>query len=382
MKFKLLGTFIVLITVLASCVTGTLTPTYMQTVQHHRTVEPEYTFEYVISHGDFEYRHTAFADINQSLVPQFYPKPDNPDNIRIIEQITSELYRILPRPQSGFNYDYYLFIPSSVNTSKTNHLLVSPIASAGVDNADEQYYSDWVRNRFVRGSVEAIIARELRLPTIQAAFPRTPEFYVAGLTHGVMGVHSKYFSRPDLQMIAMIDDAKEILSSIHQISTKEQVFMSGYSMSGSFTHRFSLLHPELLAGIAFGGESHTPMIPFTHHAPSGTALIYTAGVADIHRYTGKEFDREAYLAIPKLYVEGYHDRKDLTFFGGLYIQEMGEWIREHMGLDFDDRWASYERLLTSIDSNLTMIRYPNLGHEIEVNDYIDFFRSIIAEEHF
>ncbi len=50
--------------------------------------------------------------------------------------------------------------------------------------------------------------------------------------------------RIDLQLINMIEDAKSRLLE-RNIELEDKVFLTGFSASGSFTNRFTVLHPQI-----------------------------------------------------------------------------------------------------------------------------------------
>jgi len=57
--------------------------------------------------------------------------------------------------------------------------------------------------------------------------------------------------RIDLQLIAMIEDARERLLPMG-MHTDVKVFMWGFSATGMFVNRFTLLHPERVKAVASG----------------------------------------------------------------------------------------------------------------------------------
>ncbi len=72
------------------------------------------------------------------------------------------------------------------------------------------------------------------------------------LDRDVMVADTPELKRLDLQLLAMIADAKSILTSL-QIEVEPKFLMTGFSASATFTNRFSFLHPETIKALAIGG---------------------------------------------------------------------------------------------------------------------------------
>lgn len=101
--------------------------------------------------------------------------------------------------------------------------------------------------------------------------------------------------RLDLQLIAMIDDAIE-RSSLKGITLERKVLMTGFSASGMFASRFTLLHPERVQAAAIGSPGGWPMAPTGEW--NGVKLPYPVGVSDLKELVGKEFDIESLRSVP------------------------------------------------------------------------------------
>lgn len=184
---------------------------------------------------------------------------------------------------------------------------------------------------------------------------------------------NKRWSRLDLQMLAMIDFALAYLEQEMQLTMKEKVLMAGFSMSGQFTARFALMHPEIVEAAAYGGISITHMLPYSKHQK--TNLFYPVGVSDFKKIIGREFNRDAYMKVPLFYFEGAQDPQDISQYGGLFPQQLQKWLYSTMGRNMDIRWDSYVTALKDSGLNIYCYRYPYLGHKLEVLDVISFLRN-------
>lgn len=89
--------------------------------------------------------------------------------------------------------------------------------------------------------------------------------------------------RIDEQIVKIIEQAKEILNINYRINVSDKIFLNGYSSSGVFAQRFSLLHPELIETACIGGASGSIPIPTEK-------LGYPLGIKDYETLFGKIFD--------------------------------------------------------------------------------------------
>src|SRR5690606_24718435 len=94
-------------------------------------------------------------------------------------------------------------------------------------------------------------------------FPRPdaqPLMYTHALDRDVMLQKTPEFKRLDLQLLEMISDATKVLYAMN-IQIESKFFMNGFSASGTFTNRFSFLHPEKIKALAIGGFNGKLMLP-------------------------------------------------------------------------------------------------------------------------
>ena len=66
--------------------------------------------------------------------------------------------------------------------------------------------------------------------------------------------------RIDNQVVKMIDNAKKVCTEFG-IEPEDKIFLNGYSASGVFAQRFSLLHPEIVETVCIGGASGSIPVP-------------------------------------------------------------------------------------------------------------------------
>jgi len=323
-----------------------------------------------VSSSDGIFAFNPSIDTKQQATT-FHPVPElNPQNQRLVTKLSENAYKISAWPQAGFNYDYYLYLPADFTSE---YLLATGISSGGAQGMGPEYYSEWAKNVVVRGNWETRVANGLRAPLIYPAFDRPTHVTVGCLTRGAMQLRDNRLSRVDLQFIAMIDDALAFIATEFGKKLQTKVLLAGFSMSGEFAARFTMMHPERVQAAVYGGSAFMHMLPYTRDVEKRTNLIYPIGVSDFFQITGKQFDREAYLNVPRMFVMGLLDTEDLTLYGGYYPNEMKSWIDSRLG-KLETRWNNTTRILAEL-GNFEYKLYPDLGHTLNINDYILFLRK-------
>lgn len=151
-----------------------------------------------------------------------------------------ELIKVQVNEQKSFSWPYYLVIPSSVSQQTT--LLVEP-NNTGSGGDDPQIHDEAARRA---AEAWSSFATELRVPLLVPTFPRPYtrwQIYTQALDRDTLLTRVKGLERIDLQLIAMIDDARERLST-RGIFTEKKVFMKGFSASGHsvVTYHFKTGH--------------------------------------------------------------------------------------------------------------------------------------------
>ena len=153
--------------------------------------------------------------------------------------------------------------------------------------------------------------------------------------------------RIDNQIVEIINKAKKVLSNEYGIEMQDKIFLNGYSSSGVFAQRFSLLHPELIDTACIGGASGSIPLPIEE-------LSYPLGIKDYEKITGKKFDMDSYSKIKFRYYVGEYetsakseDRKDeegnyapmhdMSYFDKSIPIKLGNLQRQLLGKNLFDR---------------------------------------------
>ena len=299
------------------------------------------------------------------------------------EELPGRLLKIEANPAKGFHWAYYLYIPSRVWTGENGqtYLLVEPNVSPWPDD-NQSFHDEMARETFEFHA--EMIAEDLKIPILMSTFPRpkTPDLVTHSLTRNTLLTEVEGLERIDLQLIAMIDDARERLS-LEGINVDNKVFMMGYSSSGHFTNRFTLLHPERVRAAAVGGTVGWDMVPLKEW--NGIKLRYPIGVGDFKNLVGKEFDLESFKTIPLYIYTGDQDINDPVPHPDMYDPEDARLILQNFGESITGRWRVREDMSKSVGSQARFVLYPGVGHELTdemldetLNDVKTFFLEQMA----
>ncbi len=295
-----------------------------------------------------------------------------------VVQINDDLViKVLPKPEAGFNYPYYLFLPKTLAAVKDTFLYVEP-NNSGQTTDDFKIQDDDARRQCEK-SYSNRLARKLNVPLLVPVFPRHKKdwrTYTHYLDRDTMHVKDGPLKRIDLQLIAMIDSARSILSK-NGIQVYEKVFMHGFSASSGFTLRFTALHPERVKAAAAGGVNALPIFPVKKW--KGKSLRYALGVSDLKQITGKEFNLTEYLKVPQYIYMGYWDVNDTTPYEDSWDKLDSKLIFSLFGKKMmPDRWNIAKEIFASVGSPAQLVTYNSTRHTIKPEmeeDLVNFFSS-------
>jgi pimeloyl-ACP methyl ester carboxylesterase len=271
--------------------------------------------------------------------------------------------RVPARPDAGFHSPYYMFVPDGVRTANRVRLLVLPNnTSRGAHDDLEVHASDAHRTiRHFRARAEA-----LGVVSLVPVFPRPRtdwKVYTHALDRDVFTTTNPAYRRLDLQLLAMIDDARARLRSEVGVEVEERVLLEGFSASGMFVSRFTLLHPRRVHAAVVGAPGGWPMTPASR-TTGGAALRYPMGTADLEALTGAPFDAEGARAVPMWLHLGAEDANDSVPFADGYDPEDAE-VLMAIGETPVERWGGAERLFR--ESGFSRARFTlhdGVGHEV------------------
>jgi hypothetical protein len=267
-----------------------------------------------------------FQDTDRNVLPEYalYFTVEG-DKETFYEGLSNVAITKIPaNPSRGFHWPYYLSVPNSLRAPAA--LFVEPNNSGSP--AMDFIFHDVTAAELLYARTAMVNANwNLNVPILVPVFPRTYSDYIQALHLQLPNnCNCPELERPDLQLIAMIEDAKERLWSAGHI-IKDKVFMNGFSASGGFTQGFTILHPELIKAAAAGGG-----LP-DEYDPQRISALETV--------TGQRIDLPAYFSVP------------------LYL-----YIGDQDGNYNADLWLTARRFYESAGANAQLVLYPGVGHTI------------------
>ena len=288
------------------------------------------------------------------------------------------LYRVSADLTDGFAFPYYLFVPQDMDSSKPVHLVIEPCNTGTLSDNFE------IHDRNTKGLAEAShatdIARKLKVPLLVPVFPRPggdrSHIYTHALDRDTLLIEEGGLRRIDLQLIKMIDHAQQLLRH-NDLKVNEQVFMNGFSASGTFTNRFTILHPTVVRAVATGGINCIPTFPTDRW--NNTMMRYPIGIADVQEIAGIEFDETAYKKVSQYIYMGALDDNDTLPYPDAYDKVDAELVESLIGAEMmPDRWDVSQSIYNALEIPVQFVTYEDTGHEIKsemIDDIVAFFEA-------
>ena len=285
---------------------------------------------------------------------------------------------VAAQPRNGFQSDYYLYLPTSLrrDASGLATLLVQPNNSGRTsdDIASHQ------RDAWMTGFERKRIADELGVALLVPAFPRTArdwQVYTHALDRDVLTSRDPLLARLDLQLIAMIDDARARLDE-DGTQVDARVLLQGFSASAMFANRFTALHPDRVRAVTIGSPGGWPIAPVAKIGVD--ALPYPAGIADLSALTGKPFDAAAFARVPHYLYMGAADDNDSLDFGDGWDQPAAAEVDRLFGDTPLARWKHAEALYARAGANARFELVPGIGHDRKAlqDRSTAFFKQVLA----
>lgn len=306
----------------------------------------------------------------------FVSSASNNDTNAISE---NTLLTIPSNSEKGFHNSYILFIPKGVSKNQLTYLLIEPNNTGKLSDSISVHEQAAVQMASV-SSIGNNISTELKIPLLIPVFSRPasqPLMYTHALDRDVILEQTLEFERIDLQLLAMVADAKTRLKEM-EILVNNKIFMNGFSASGSFTNRFLLIHPDVVAAAAMGGFNGELMLPVKKY--NKTKMNYPLGINDFPKVFSEKFQKEVYCQIPQFIYMGALDENDAVQFDDAYSLNEREIINTNLGYKVQERYVRCQQIYTENKVNAQFRTYPDVGHwtTSEVNlDVILFFLNVM-----
>jgi len=177
----------------------------------------------------------------------------------------------------------------------------------------------------------------------------------------------------------MIDHARITLAD-SGIQTDERIFIQGFSASGMFANRFTILHPERVKAATIGSPGGWPVVPVSTF--NGEQLNYPAGIADLESLTGVPFDSDSYNAIPQLIYMGSLDDNDSLDFTDGWDEADAQLVDDLFGVDPLSRWDEAQEIYLNTGTNVQFLLIDGVGHDRkELQKYsTEFFKKVLDNQ--
>lgn len=300
----------------------------------------------------------------------------------ILGPYTLRVQHFLANPEAGYHADFYLYVsPSAKQMAQAGKLvtiLVQP-NNSGTSSDDPEVHR---KDAWLTGFERHRIADELGVVLLVPAFIRPGEdwfIYTHALDRDTLTTERTDLKRIDLQLIAMIDTARAELAKTN-IQTDEKIFIQGFSASGMFANRFTILHPERVKAATIGSPGGFPILPVATF--NGEQLPYPAGIADLEALTGIQFDPTTYNTIPQLIYMGSLDDNDSLDYDDGWDKTAAQLVDRLFGIDPLARWDAVEAIYQAAGTNAQFLLVDGVGHDRKAlqNYSTEFFKNILADE--
>lgn len=281
--------------------------------------------------------------------------------------------RVAADSARGFRWAYYLYVPPALRADsargRARTILVMPNNTGKLDDDPA------VHERYVRELLPHFrrTAGRLGVVMLMPAFPRpasSDNLYTHALDRDAMLAKEPGLRRLDLQLLAMIDDARSKLAA-EGIRAEERVLMHGHSAAGMFVNRFVLLHPERVKAAVIGAPGGWPTLPVAAHG--GRPLRYPVGVADLGTLAGRPFDLRRAREVPLYFFLGADDTNDSVPYDDSYDPEDRALVMELFGPTPAARWPRAAEIVRAELPRATFHTYPGVGHEINQAMWADIW---------
>lgn len=292
--------------------------------------------------------------------------------------------RVEGDPDSGFHWPYFLSASQAARdrgeTGEIVHILVVP-NNSGRTSEDLSYQEEHLVEAIDRNY--APLADALGTVLLSPVFPRPsshPQLYTHALDRDSLTTDLPGLARLDLQLIAMLDDATHRLES-RGWKVSGKVLMVGFSASGMFANRFTVLHPEHVLAAAIGSPGGWPIAPvdvFRDHR-----LRYPIGIADVDELIGRPIDLAELRRTPLLIFMGDRDENDSVDYHDGYEERDRQLIDRLFGSRPVERWDDAEALYQSAELRAEFKLYPGIAHVMcpdMIRDVTVFLREQLQKQ--
>jgi len=314
-------------------------------------------------------------------------------------------------PDAGFQSPYFLYTPDLPSVEESvNDSQKRPLFQASVNDSQERplvvtahpwgEFEERVEGASgPDGGITGHIADAMNCPVLSV--PLT-------LTRGHLGLEPQELTlapeleiddprreRVDLQLIAMIEDAKSRLNN-GAYTIADGIHYDGGSSAAYFIEKVAPLHPEYINAYSFGANGHA-FLPFeeltddipVHGDPDRTTIPWPIGAGNLEELTGEEFNKEAWMDIEQFRWIGGEDQDPddpenyvhKRFRGD---DEIDRVVDEIFGtLQVDDRFETSREIYDHLDVPATFRKFEGQPHSPDLEyrmEAAEFHKEQIEED--
>ena len=306
----------------------------------------------------------------------------NAENLIFSESLNENYMVIDEAPEKGFNWQYILYIPEKLlkneQGEKKKPYLMVETNNTGKPSNDMEVHLLKAKSDM---SFKSSIADQLNVVYLMPVFPRFFDNYdySHSFDRKTLYTDKRDIKRLDLQLIAMIKDARSRLSQ-KGIELKERFVIGGFSSSGSFASRFTVLHPDLVQVAVIGAPGGWPIVPLETY--KGKSLRFPIGVQGLEEFLGRPVNIQALKDVPLFFFMGAEDRNDSVIYRDSFDLEDEQLIFSLFGKLPVERFKIAQEIYTSNGYETQFKIYPGVDHEIVgemIEDMVNFIQEEIEE---
>ena len=350
-------------------------------------LEPDETVISVVVDPDNQVEESDETNNKASqAISEIVSESEKVDKVGTIQKVNlagDDILQIEPQEVKGFNFPFYLFIPSGIDKDKPIYIFVETNNSGTV--SDDLEFHRAKALKLAERSYANEMARRLGTPLLVPTFPRPKTnwwVYTHALDIDTLETEEGRLKRIDLQLTAMIKYAQELLR-INGFKINEKVFMHGFSASAKFCNRYSFLHPEMVKAVAAGGVNGLPTLPVGEW--NGCELPFPIGIAGIERFIDGPFDEEAFRKVAHYIYMGSVDKNDTLPSRDAWREEEADIIKKALAEKMmPDRWELSRKIYSRQKLPAQLVTYNGVGHAIRSqmqDDVINFFKANSGENY-
>ena len=300
------------------------------------------------------------------------------------DSFNGELIYVKPDPGDAFHYPYFLYLPEQVVQNQETFIVVEPNNSGFVDD-DLQKHIDKAKRTATRSFyLGNYVAQNLKISLLVPVFPRRKsewKIYTHALDRDAIIQKDNTLARIDNQLIEMFTDARLKLEE-KNIPTREQFLLTGFSASGTFANRFTLMHPDKVFAVAAGGLNGLLMLPTD--SLKGLDLKYPLGTSDFKDLFNEDFQMNLFMKTPQFYFMGELDDNDAVPYDDAFDSEEREIIYQLVGEEMlPRRWNYCGEIYSDNGVNVKLKTYKETGHdqtEKVKEEVTNYFKGIINNQ--